>query len=389
MATDMDEKLQPQTEALAARLEGRIDELVERMLARLLADPELARYDEPRFRELARGIARENLLHEIRALRFGAGLPNAVPAEAALAARQAVRVGAPVTVVLQSYRAGHAVLWEAWLDAVESSALGEGRRELLDLGSEFMFAYVERCTSFVVHEYDRYREAALRTRDQRVLELVRQLLGGAEDDAGELGYPLRAEHLGAVASGREAHSFLNAVLGELGGRALLVPGDDGTIWGWAAIERSTWRPKLAGLAVPDGVRVGWGSPAAGQPGFRQTHREAQYAHEVALRKDEKKAGYPEVALEAIALGAEERARNLVLRELRGLRDGSTRSERLRATLRAYFACGQNAAAAAAALGVNERTVRNRLQVAEEILGHPPVHRRAELEVALRFVDLLD
>jgi DNA-binding PucR family transcriptional regulator len=76
----------------------------------------------------------------------------------------------------------------------------------------------------------------------------------------------------------------------------------------------------------------------------------------------------------------------VARELRGLDGADVRSVRLRGTLRAYFASGQNAAAAAAMLGVHEHTVGYRLRTIEERLGRPVTTRRAELEMALRLLD---
>jgi DNA-binding PucR family transcriptional regulator len=67
---------------------------------------------------------------------------------------------------------------------------------------------------------------------------------------------------------------------------------------------------------------------------------------------------------------------------------SSRSETLRATLAAYFGSGQNAASAAALLGVHERTIANRLRAIEAQAGRPVATRRAELEMALRLRDLL-
>ena len=75
------------------------------------------------------------------------------------------------------------------------------------------------------------------------------------------------------------------------------------------------------------------------------------------------------------------------RELHGLDGADARSGRLRETLRAYFASGQNASAAAALLGVHEHTVSYRLRTIEERLGRPVTARRAELETALRLLEL--
>lgn len=76
------------------------------------------------------------------------------------------------------------------------------------------------------------------------------------------------------------------------------------------------------------------------------------------------------------------------RELSGLDGDDTRAARLRETLQAWFAAGHNATAAAAALGVHEQTVAQRLRTVEERTGRPVAARRAELETALRLRNLL-
>lgn len=75
-------------------------------------------------------------------------------------------------------------------------------------------------------------------------------------------------------------------------------------------------------------------------------------------------------------------------EHRPLAADDARSRLLRETLRAYFDAGQNAAAAAAALGVHERTVTYRLRSIEERLGRPLRTRRDELGVALRLAPVV-
>ena len=96
--------------------------------------------------------------------------------------------------------------------------------------------------------------------------------------------------------------------------------------------------------------------------------------------------YRDVALEATLLHDSESARALVRRELGPLGDGE-RGDRLRATLRAVFATG-NGASAAAAMGVSPRTVTNRIAEIEERLGCALHTRRTELDVALRLEHVL-
>jgi DNA-binding PucR family transcriptional regulator len=76
------------------------------------------------------------------------------------------------------------------------------------------------------------------------------------------------------------------------------------------------------------------------------------------------------------------------RELGPLVAADARTAELRRTVRAYFGVGQNASAAAALLGVHDRTVANRLATVEERLGRPLTRRRDELAVALRIHELL-
>jgi len=93
--------------------------------------------------------------------------------------------------------------------------------------------------------------------------------------------------------------------------------------------------------------------------------------------------YEEIALEALAGQNEPEAAAFVSHELAGIDGDDERSRTLRDTVSAYFAAAHNAAAAAAALGVHEQTVANRLRLVERRLGQPVTSRRAEVETALR------
>ena len=58
----------------------------------------------------------------------------------------------------------------------------------------------------------------------------------------------------------------------------------------------------------------------------------------------------------------------------------------RETLRAYFASGRNISSTAAALGVDRRTVTNRIRAIEDLFGRPLGDFATELETALRLDD---
>jgi hypothetical protein len=231
----------------------------------------------------------------------------------------------------------------------------------------------------------------MRSREQRRTQLVRDILEGADPDPtgalGELDYDLRLEHLALVVSADDPE----AVVRDLGRRLdaphrLVVSLTGETAWAWLGRTRPFELPERfesIGSAV-----VSLGEPGGGTAGFRRSHREARDAHAVALRsRGRALVRYDDVALESLIAGDEERARAFVARELEGIDGDDARSRRLRETLRAYFACAQNASAAAAMLGVHEHTVTYRLRTVEQRLGRPVTARRAELEVALRMLEI--
>jgi hypothetical protein len=220
------------------------------------------------------------------------------------------------------------------------------------------------------------------------------VLDGADPDPaaalGELDYDLRLHHLACVVAGPDPDRALRALARDLDApHALVVSLSGDTSWGWLGRVRPFELPER--LEPPADAVLSIGDPASGIDGFRRSHREAREAHAVALRRRESGdvVSYDSVALEALLAADEERARAFAARELEGLDGADQRSARLRETLRAYFACGQNASAAAAVLGVHEHTVTYRLRRAEDRLGRPVAARRAELELALRVLELRD
>jgi DNA-binding PucR family transcriptional regulator len=131
-----------------------------------------------------------------------------------------------------------------------------------------------------------------------------------------------------------------------------------------------------------------GSAAPGVEGFRRSHREAQRMYAVVRRRPRPVTRFDDVAVETLALRDEIAAKELVVRELGALGADDPRSAVLRETLRVYLESSSNASAAAALLGVNDRTVAYRLRGIEDLLGHPVSTRSLELRLALRLEPLL-
>lgn len=387
MSTDLDATFALLVAELASRRPALVAEYISRLHEEL---PEWSA-ERPELADTIRVGAQEAIGGELRALARQA-LPEACPEFDAEGARQCARLGVPLEAVVLQYRLGHAVQWDAWFDVVEAQALGEERRrELLERGSRFFFAYANRLTRFAVAEYNSARESLVRQSEQRRMFLVRELLAGRDIDAEALGHDLAHHHLGVIAWGDAPDEAINGLARSLDRTALIVGADRGESWGWLGGVRplvARQRARLKDLRPPEGTRLAVGDEEPGVEGFRRTHRQASIARHAGGRGDAPVIGYGEIALEALASSDRRAAREFVARELHGLDGSDRRTERLRRTLRAYFSCGQQAVAAAAALGVHQQTVGQRLRAIEERLGTAVNTRRAELEVALRLRDYL-
>lgn len=372
---------------LAGDLAAEADVLARRMADRIADEvPELAR-PQPEVRSALLASCQANMDLSIAVLAGDRRLPAEPPPDAREFARLAARIGIPVAAALRAYRIGHALAWERWLELVEARrADARLRSALLRETSRFMFDYVDHVSAAVSEIHASEVEAVRRGREQRALELVRAVLDDREavaPDALEgLAYPLDAWHVGVFVSGLDARSAVAAVGRWAGASAsLVVPLAGELAWGWVARRRPPGR--LDGPPATEGAALALGEPGHGPDGFRLSHAQAGEAHRVGVLSGAPVTRYADVAMVAVALGDVEAARRFVAHELPGLRGDDARSVALRDTLRAWFESGQNAASAAARLGVHENTVANRLQAVERRIGRSPAARRAELELALR------
>ena len=290
------------------------------------------------------------------------------------------------------YRIVQEVLWGGWFDLVEGAELeGPVRRGLLERGSRFFFDYANRLSQFVLEEHRSERQRLVRGREERRMRVVSELLTGAEVSPEALDYDVGGWHVGAVVRGPQPQAVLDELAKLLNRRLLAVSMLDQT-WAWLGARRpldESRRQTLVDFQPRGGATIGFGSEARQADGFRRTHQQAGYALRAARNRAQRTARYEEIALEALTTRDETAALAFVADELAGLDGEDNRSRRLRETLRAYFAAGNNAARAAARLGVHEQTVAQRLRAVEERIGRPVSRRRAELETALRIRQYLE
>jgi hypothetical protein len=340
--------------------------------------------------------------------------PAPIPSAAVAQAQRAVRSGVSLETVLRRYTAGYTMLGDYVIEEAENAELVGQLRRLLRVQASLL----ERLTSTIADEYGRELERVRRSHGHRRLELVRALLAGERiDDGGELGYGLDGEHLGVIATGAGCREALGNLAEGLDRRLLCVARGGGVVWAWLGGERSLDRSDLKrwiaelqsacpaetasqGNRAPgrvgtcgsagdslDGPAFALGEPARSLAGWRLTHRQAQAARAVALRRPQKLTRYADVALLATALKDDTLAESLSDIYLAPLDDARNGGLALRETLRAYLAAEHNVSAAAAVLGVVRSTVENRLRTVEERLGRPVHACLAELEVALRLQEL--
>ncbi len=250
-------------------------------------------------------------------------------------------------------------------------------------------------TVAVVAEYIREHDGVGLSDEQRLLERVRRLLAGGTVSSTELGYELDSLHLGVIAQGPGAAALVGDLAEGCERKLLLVPAGDHVVCGWLGGQRRLAPGEiecvLAARGDWGGVSLAIGELGRGLDGWRQTHRQAQMALSVALCGPPGLTRFADVVLLAPmvvdrALGGwlvESFLAPLDHDEQGPRSDGAV----LRETLRAYVSSGRRSKVAAHALGVNPRTIANRLRTVEQRLGRLLDTCLPQLEVALQVEEL--
>ncbi|MEV6430003.1 helix-turn-helix domain-containing protein [Nocardia sp. NPDC051463] len=388
-------------------LEQVVDRLDGAIVARI---PELAD------RDIRRDLAASTRAHARVVL---SGLTSdtfefALPEEAHAFARTLARRGYDLRLLLRTYHVGQEAVLEYMTEAIDQrTPPPEIERAVLLRLFERSTRWVSTSVEMLTDTYMEERERVLRAALNRRTETVHALLAGDEPDVEQaslrLGYRLAQQHLACVlwtdepAGGDGAMSgLLDRVAARLAsalgsGRVLGMPSGASGMWAWVGLDDEQHAAELAapgrlaqltaGLVEPP-VRVAFGVPAAQVAGFRQSHREAVAARQVAERGPvdaDRVTSYREVEI-AHLVGTDGAAmRALIGRELQVLAHRDANAARLRETLHAYLSSHRSPEAAAKLLGVHKNTIRYRIQRIEELLGYPIEERSLPLELALTCV----
>jgi DNA-binding PucR family transcriptional regulator len=133
------------------------------------------------------------------------------------------------------------------------------------------------------------------------------------------------------------------------------------------------------------ARVAVGDAVPGLDGFRQTHRQALRAQDVAVfaRPGTRVTFFSDVGPVALMLADADATKGWVRQILGRLGADDEHAAGLRETLRVFLATGSSYTATAELLRVHKNTVQYRVRKAEEAIGSPVHGRESDVELALR------
>jgi len=319
----------------------------------------------------------------------GCRLSVTPPSAALKEALMTAQIGIPWRAVEKTIWVGYREIVDRLFTHIRQLALPHAEEfALMRAAHRYITTYCSELSAELAHIYEMERDRVVRRGEHRRIEVIKALLNGGEVSGETLGYPLEYEHWAIVATGPQREEVVGDLGRKLGCAVLMTPGSDGTMWAWLGGRTAIDASLLDGWKPSPGHQIAFGTIDSGRQGFVHSHSEAVESHRVARLSGEAITHYDSVAIESLALRDERVARAFVLDELGALADESDRAAQLRATLRAYFTVGNNGSAAAALLGVHERTVSYRLSRIEEALPDGVARRRGELIVALRLHELL-
>lgn len=371
---------------LVARLRARLAEIEEAIFARARTLAESDGGEDPEYMAGMRAAVTESLDYALTHIENGADWSGPIPSVAAAQARRSARAGVRLDTVLRRYASGDRLLGEFIMDEADRFPSQALREVLRVQGTQ-----VDRLMATVATEYMDELRQMKRSPTQRLAEQVQRLVAGEGSvDVDDLGYAFDAWHLGVIAKGATAEAGVRSLAAGLDCQVLVVPRGDGIVWAWLGARQALAIPNLERLlstGVAGDALLAIGEPRSGLDGWRLTHREAQAAQEVMLRKPRRLTRARDVILLAAVLRDDALTKSLFETYLVPLEGHGDSGAVLRETLRAYFSAGLNAATAAAALAVDRHTVQRRLRKVEEALGRLLPDCHAELVVALSLEEL--
>ncbi len=370
---------------LAARLRERLPELEAAIATRVYAISDPRDVADPAYLEGLNAAVTAAVGHRLAVLEAGERQAPPVPPVLLAQARLDARDGVPLDTVLRRYVAGNALFGDFLVEEAERAEVPSSALRSLLAAQATLF---DRLLDAVSAEHA--SEAKIRpvSAAERRRECVKRLLAGELVDHSDLGYDLDGHHLALMAKGDGAQELMRELASGVDRRLLAVRREEGSLWacwlgGTRPLPTDRALAALEELSSSDRAFVTVGEPGEGLSGWRFSHRQAKAAMPIAESRGQAILRYADVAVLASIVRDDlisTSLRQLYLEPLEKARDGG---EIARGTLRAYFAAERNVSSTAAALGVDRRTVSNRIRAIEELLGRPLRSCATDLETALR------
>lgn len=378
--------------ALASRLQARFSEMEANLANLIEANADPGEVADPLYLDYLDSLPANRsavLEYSVEVIERGERRADDVPSTVLAAARLAARSGIPLDAVLRRYAAGNAFFGDILVEEAErAEASPAALRRLLHRQATVF----DRLHEAVSEEYVRAARSRPAGAAERRHAYVEELLAGRQPGGEvELDYDLDGHHLGLMAKGGGADELARELAKRLDRRLLADRrAEEGPVWAcWLGGRRPLGAEEaLRALGdLPTGsVVVALGEPGEGIAGWRLSHRQAKAALPIAERRGRPALRYADVAVLSSVLRDDlgtASLRRLYLEPLESARDGGKAS---RETLRAYFATERNVTSTAAALGVDRRTVTNRIRAVEDLFGRPLGDFATDLEIALRLAD---
>lgn len=373
--------------ALAERLRERLSELQGAVATRVYSISDPRNVADPSYLQGLNGALAAAIEYRLAVLEAGERQAPPIPTALLAQARLDARDGVSLDTVLRRYFAGNVLFGDFLVNEAERAEVPSSILRAL-LATQATVG--DRLIAAVSAEYAREAENRPTSPAERRRETVKRLLAGELVDHSELGYELDGHHLALMAKGEGAEELMRGLAGAVDRRLLAVQREEEPTWAcWLGGRRQLTVERALGALgdeIPEGVFVTVGEPGEGLGGWRFSHRQAKAALPIAERRGQSLVRYGDVALLATIASDDLIAttlRQFYLGPLERARDGGKVA---RETLRAYFQAERNVSSTAAALGVDRRTVRNRLGAIEDLLGRPLKGSEADLEIALRLDD---
>ncbi|HWO16384.1 MAG TPA: helix-turn-helix domain-containing protein [Solirubrobacterales bacterium] len=337
---------------------------------------------------LKRDVRPAVLEYAIDVIELGERRAPGIPPVILAAARLAARSGIALDILLRRYSAGMAMFGDVLAEEAERAEVSPSTlRRLLRRQATVSDRFLKAASE----EYDREAKSRPTTTAEWRREYVKGLLAGQRPSGEvELDYDLDGHHLGLMARGEGADEVMRELAKRLDRRLLAGRREEEPVWAcWLGGRRPLAAEealRVLGDTLPDSLIVTVGEPGERLSGWRLSHRQAKAALPIAERQGQSIVRYADVVLQASILRDDlvtASLHQLYLEPLERARDGGKVA---RETLRAYFATERNISSTAAALGVDRRTVTNRIRAIEDLFGRPLKDYAMDLEIALRIAD---